>query len=71
MKLEALQYIQNTGGIVSIKNFDEDHEPIGPSLRNDLWKNELIEHSMGGTMISLSSKGRIAVHAMQKPESQK
>lgn len=32
----ALQYIENTGGEISVAAFDDDHEPIGPLLRQDL-----------------------------------
>lgn len=30
----ALEYISNTGGSPNITQFDEDHEPIGPMLRD-------------------------------------
>ena len=29
----AKEYIERAGGSVSVKAFDEDHEPIGPVLR--------------------------------------
>lgn len=33
---QAIQYILNSGGAPEVSWFDEDHEPIGPKLRNDL-----------------------------------
>ena len=38
----AIQYIKNTGGNPAISWFDEDHEPIGAILREDLKSNGLI-----------------------------
>lgn len=29
----AIQYVINVGGEGTVKNFDDDHEPIGPQLR--------------------------------------
>lgn len=39
----ALQYVVNTGGNCTITSFDEDHEPIGPALREELMPAYLIE----------------------------
>lgn len=33
---KALDYISSTGGSPNITAFDEDHEPIGPQLREQL-----------------------------------
>jgi hypothetical protein len=33
---QAMQYIHNAGGAPEVEWFDDDHEPIGPNLRNDL-----------------------------------
>lgn len=35
MEIGALRYLVNTGG-VSVEQFDDDHEPIGPTLRKRL-----------------------------------
>jgi len=42
-----LQYITNTGGCVSVENFDEDWEPIGPDVRKMLLEKGLISESAG------------------------
>lgn len=39
----ALEYVRNAGGSPSVDWFDEDHEPIGPSLREDLIKAGMIK----------------------------
>lgn len=39
----AIEYIKNTGGNPKIERFDDDHEPIGPMLRNQLIKDGLIK----------------------------
>ena len=39
----AIEYIKNTGGNPKIEWFDDDHEPIGPMLRNQLIKDGLIK----------------------------
>lgn len=33
---KALKYIQNTGGRIPVETFDDDNEPIGPQLREDI-----------------------------------
>lgn len=38
----AIEYIKNTGGNPEVAWFDEDHEPIGPMLRDQLIKAGLI-----------------------------
>lgn len=35
-ELRALKYIENTGHTSTVAGFDEDHEPIGPALRQKL-----------------------------------
>lgn len=32
----ALQYIFNTGQSATIEQFDDDHSPIGPALRQEI-----------------------------------
>lgn len=43
----ALEYIENAGGNPLIIIFDEDHEPIGPMLRDQLCKLNLVEEIDG------------------------
>jgi hypothetical protein len=43
----ALLYISNTGGSPNITQFDEDHEPIGPRLREQLKDAELVYEREG------------------------
>jgi len=42
LHIRALAYVRNAGGSPEVTWFDEDHEPIGESLRNDLLKANLI-----------------------------
>lgn len=39
---KALDYIRNTGGSPTLAQFDEDHEPIGPKLREQLKDAQLV-----------------------------
>jgi hypothetical protein len=34
--VQYLKYVQNTGGNVTVAGFDDDWEPIGPRLREEL-----------------------------------
>jgi hypothetical protein len=44
----AIDYINNTGStILPIKVFDEDHEPIGPTLRSEMKRLGIIEETEG------------------------
>lgn len=36
LQLRALQYIRNTGETATPAIFDDDHEPVGPFLRQEL-----------------------------------
>lgn len=61
----ALQYIKNASGSLTgvVKNewFDDDHEPIGPSLRGDLLRAGMIEEikdGIGNPCIRMTDKGR-------------
>jgi hypothetical protein len=33
---QAIQYVRNTAESVTIAQFDDDHEPIGPKLREEI-----------------------------------
>ena len=39
MKQEALRYLRNQGGSVTIKQFKEDFMPVGAELMEELRKN--------------------------------
>lgn len=43
MSRKALEYIHNAGGTPEVRWFDDDHEPIGPQLRDDLLKAGMVE----------------------------
>lgn len=45
--LRALEYIINTGHTATIEGFDDDHEPIGPTLRKKLVPRFMSEHEDG------------------------
>jgi hypothetical protein len=49
---KAIQYIENTGGNPSIEWFDEDHDPIGPTLRDNLKTNGLIVEHNGKILVT-------------------
>lgn len=55
----ALQYVVNAGGAATVASFDEDHEPIGPSLRGDLMPRYMI--SAPGGRLHLTGAGRLAL----------
>ncbi len=42
-----IQYIKNTGGSPKIEEFDDDWDPIGPMLRQDMLAVLLIEERDG------------------------
>lgn len=56
---QHLQYVRNTGGCVSVPIFDDDWEPIGPKLREDLRVAGLI--NIRGTSITLTESGETAL----------
>ena len=41
----ACEYIRNAGGSPTIAHFDEDHEPVGPMLREELKEAGLVWES--------------------------
>jgi phage terminase large subunit GpA-like protein len=40
---KVLQYLANAGGQVTVQQFDEDHDPIGPRLRTAMYLEGLVE----------------------------
>lgn len=50
---EYLRYVKNTGmNPLPISMFDEDHEPIGPSIREDMKNMRLIAEQDGGIVLT-------------------
>lgn len=47
----AWDYMVNVGGLINIADFDEDHSPIGPSLRKNLTDLGAKESTSGRTTI--------------------
>lgn len=61
----AIEYIRNVSGgdfgVVKIAWFDDDHEPIGSSLRGDLLRGGMIEEvddERGAKCLKLTDIGR-------------
>ncbi len=54
--IQYLQYVQNTGGNATVAGFDDDWEPIGPTLRKDLMPTYIFEKSDG--KLALTEAGR-------------
>lgn len=50
-----IEYIRNTGGKPTIEMFDEDWEPIGQQVRNDMEANGLIKYD-GPYIVDISNK---------------
>ena len=48
---QYLQYIKNTGTNPDISWFDEDFEPIGPTIREEMVSANLIEEVDGKIML--------------------
>lgn len=47
-----LQYIKNTGGSPKIEEFDDDWEPIGPRVRDDMKRAGLIYEEGGRVFVA-------------------
>ena len=54
-----IEYIRNTGGEPTLAWFDEDWEPVGPTVRADLLNEGVAEESDG--KIRLTEAGRRAL----------
>lgn len=49
---QYIDHIRNTGRVpLPIEQFDEDWEPIGPMVRRDLVKADLVEERDGGLIL--------------------
>lgn len=59
---QPLIYIINTGHTATVKGFDEDHEPIGPTLRKHL-SRYFVETPDGGLQLNEAGMER-ALNAM-------
>lgn len=64
MQLQALAYISNAGGSPEVDWFDDDHEPIGEQLRDDLVKAGMVQIIGGGP----HEEDRIVLTAAGKAE---
>lgn len=55
-----LQYVRNTGNRpLAIIHFDDDWEPIGPTVRSDLMRYGLIEQHAGGLMLTVEAEAML------------
>jgi hypothetical protein len=59
LKKRAVEYIRNTGETATIAQFDDDHEPIGPMLRQDIREY----FSVVDGVMKLTDAGRSALGA--------
>jgi hypothetical protein len=48
---QALNYIRNANGSPKIEHFDEDHDPVGPRLRDQMKTANLIYERDGRVML--------------------
>lgn len=51
------EYIRNTGESVGLEQFDDDHAPIGPQLREDMERHDLFTIDPLG-IFHLTEKGK-------------
>ena len=52
-----VQYIRNTGRVpLASEMFDEDWEPIGPSIRADMARHGLIEESNNDILLTTAGE---------------
>lgn len=49
---QALKYVLNTNGNATVSSLDDDFEPIGPMLRNELMPYYLKENTDGKLTIT-------------------
>jgi len=48
-----VEYIRNTGQpVLACSAFDDDWSPVGPMIRRDMEKNDIIEQAAGGLMLT-------------------
>lgn len=57
--LQYLQYVVNAGGNATIATFDDDFEPIGPMVRQELMPTYITEQPDG--KLALTDKGNAAL----------
>jgi hypothetical protein len=57
--IQYLQYVHNTGGNVTVAQFDDDWEPIGHFLRGDLMPTYIVERD---GKLDLTEAGMVALH---------
>lgn len=61
----ALKYVAAVNGGATLGNFEEDHEPIGPTLWRDLLAMGLVE--LRGDRVHLTEKGQRALTVEDAP----
>jgi hypothetical protein len=52
----AMDYIANTGGSPTIAQFDDDHEPVGPRLRDQLKEEKMVFECEGRIYSALNTR---------------
>lgn len=62
--IQYLQYIVNTGGNATVDGFDDDWEPIGPTLRRELMPEFVVETD---GKLALTEAGKAALSAGDRP----
>jgi len=69
MERRALEYIRNAGGAPEINWFDDDHDPIGPQLREQLGKKGMVQENEATELcdatITLTPAGEAAISVEQ------
>ena len=61
-----LEYVRNTGGQATINNFDDDWEPIGPMVRQEIIPRYVVEDANHNLVLThegineLSTEGKLA-----------
>lgn len=68
--VKALQYLLNTGESVTAEQFDEDHEPIGPSLRAAMGSSALVWTDKQG-VLKLTELGHRGMKALAEQSEQR
>lgn len=56
MEIRAIQYVRNTGGCATVAQFDDDHEPIGPKLREKIMPTFVVENISGHLFLTEAGK---------------
>jgi len=57
--IQYLQYVKNTGGNATVTGFDDDWEPIGPMVREELMPTYMVENPEG--KLILTDIGKLSI----------